>query len=113
VRIFPDCTPRGIAAAKEYHCAWDATKKEWFLDITGTDTLAAWHLDRLVPPPEHVLRVSFDEREKAKRCGCRWNYPSVSTFVEFKRIRSPATHFPQVRQCGRGALALRVCQEEG
>jgi hypothetical protein len=43
------------------------------VEYTATDTLTAWHLDRLVPPPEHVLRVSFDEREHAKRRGARWN----------------------------------------
>jgi hypothetical protein len=73
VRIYPDCTPQGIAAAKEHSCAWDPAKNEWFLEYTATDTLTAWHLDRLLPPPEHVLRVSFNEREKAKRRGARWN----------------------------------------
>ena len=73
VRIYPDSTPQGIAAAKEHSCAWDPAKKEWFVEFTATDTLTTWHLDRLVPPPEHVLRVSFDEREHAKRRGARWN----------------------------------------
>jgi hypothetical protein len=73
VRVYPDSTPQGIVAAKAHDCAWDATKKEWFVDITSTDTLTPWHLDRLVPPPEHVLRVSYDEREHAKRRGARWN----------------------------------------
>lgn len=73
VRIYPDLTPQGIAAAKQRDCAWDATAKQWYVDITDTDTLSAWHLDRLVPPPEHVLHVSYDERERAKRRGARWN----------------------------------------
>ena len=73
VRIYPDLTPQGIAAAKEHDCAWDATAKQWYVDITDTDTLSAWHLDRLVPPPDHVLRVSYDERERARLHGARWN----------------------------------------
>jgi hypothetical protein len=73
VRIYPDSTPQGIAAAKAHDCAWDAAKKEWFVDITSTDTLSPWHLERLAPPPDHVLHVSYDEREFAKQRGARWN----------------------------------------
>ena len=73
VRIYPDSTPQGIDAAKQRDCAWDAAKREWFIELTATDTLTAWHLDRLVPPPEHVLHVTFEERERAKRRGARWN----------------------------------------
>jgi hypothetical protein len=73
VRIYPDSTPQGIAAAKQRDCAWNAAKKEWFIEFTATETLTAWHLDRVVPPPDHVLRVSFDEREFAKQRGARWN----------------------------------------
>jgi hypothetical protein len=58
VQIFPDMTPQGIAAAKEHNCSWDSEKKEWFIQFTGAETLTPWHLERLVPPPEHVQTQS-------------------------------------------------------
>ena len=73
IRVFPDLTPHGIADAKQNECSWDAERKEWCIYVTGVDTLTQWHTDRLVPPPEYVLRVSYEERERAKRHGARWN----------------------------------------
>ncbi len=51
----------------------ELTGRVAYLLSSPPETLTAWHLDRVVPPPDHVLRVSFDEREFAKQRGARWN----------------------------------------
>jgi hypothetical protein len=119
VRVYPDSTPQGIAAAKAHDCAWDATKKEWFVDITSTDTLKTWHLDRLVPPPEHVLHVSFDEREHAKRRGARWNAALKAWVLSTrepldrwttKRCAAVQVAAANVQQSGAGADGTRAVE---
>jgi hypothetical protein len=119
VRVYPDSTPQGIVAAKAHDCAWDATKKEWFVDITGTDTLTLLHLDRLVPPPDHVLHVSFDEREHAKRRGARWNAALKSWVLSTrepldrwttKRCAAVQVAAANVQQSGAGADGSRAME---
>ena len=110
VRIYPDLTPQGIAAAKEHSCAWDPAKKEWFLEHTATDTLTAWHLDRLVPPPDHVLRVSFDERESAKRRGARWNATLKAWVLS---TREPIGRWASKRCAALQSLETKVQQSAG
>ena len=73
VKVYPDETPDGIAAAKERGCLWDKDSKTWFVEITGDDSLTKWFRARSAPPPVHELNVSFEEREEAKRIGCRWS----------------------------------------
>ena len=43
------------------------------VEITGDDSLTKWLRARSAPPPVHELNVSFEEREEAKRIGCRWS----------------------------------------
>jgi hypothetical protein len=119
VRIYPDSTPQGIAAAKEHNCSWDAANKQWFVEYTATDTLTPWHLDRLVPPPEHVLRVSFDEREHAKRRGARWNAALKAWVLSTrepldrwttKRCAAVQVAAANVQQSGAGADGTRAVE---
>jgi hypothetical protein len=89
------------------------------VSIAASIVLGIWHLDRLVPPPEHVLRVSFDEREHAKRRGARWNN-AMKAWVLCTReplgrwaskrcaaVQAPAAN---VQQSGAGADGTRAVE---
>jgi len=73
VTIHPDDTKGGIRAAKQHDCLFDSAAKSWYVVVTDDGTLTAWHKARLTPAPTHVLRVSFAEREAAKKHGARWD----------------------------------------
>ena len=45
LRLRKEDTAQG---AKFEHCGWDPVKCSWFVDVTGRDTLSAWHRDRVV-----------------------------------------------------------------
>jgi hypothetical protein len=81
VRVFPDETRAGCDDAKANGCSFDAAVREWFLEITGEDTLKSWHLDRLTPPPAHLLEVDYSDRDVAKRHGARWHADKHSWVV--------------------------------
>ena len=38
VKVYPDETPEGIAAAKAHGCLWDKNAKSWFVEVTGDDS---------------------------------------------------------------------------
>lgn len=73
VKVYPDETPEGIAAAKAHGCLWDKNAKSWFVEVTGDDSLTTWLRAHNAPPPVYEINVGFEEREEAKRLGARWN----------------------------------------
>ena len=81
----------------------------WFIEVTATDTLTSWHLDRLVPPPEHVLHVTFEERERAKRRGARWNATLKAWVLS---TREPLDRWASKRRADVQAPATAVHQTE-
>jgi Domain of unknown function (DUF5710) len=69
--IYPDGAE--LREAKMRGCLWDGVQRSWYLEVTGEDALQAWHRARLMPPPTQVLRVTYEEREVAKKHGARWD----------------------------------------
>jgi hypothetical protein len=82
VVIYPGDGVRARTEAKDRAnaCRWDPTTREWFVTVTADTSLKAWHRERLKPPPEYELRVSFDDKDAAKDVGCRWK-PEVRRWV--------------------------------
>jgi Domain of unknown function (DUF5710) len=73
ITVYPDSSAKDIREAKMHGCLWDPATRSWYLEFTGEDALQAWHKARLTPPPIHELRVSFAEREAAKKHGAKWD----------------------------------------
>jgi len=94
ITTFPDSSATDIREAKMRGCLWNAATRSWYLEVTGDDSLQAWHKARLMPPPTHDLRVSFSEREAAQKHGARWDAGRRTWVV---RTRAPLSGLLQSR----------------
>ena len=72
--------PRERSAAKEHRCLFCPQTKTWFVEVTDNASLTGWHRARLQPPTEYTLRITYEERERAKAAGCRWR-PDLKKWV--------------------------------
>ena len=103
ITIHPDSSKTDVREAKLHGCLWDAVTRTWYLEVTGDDSLQAWHKARLTQPPTHELRVTYEERETAKRRGAQWDGGRRTWVV---RTRAPLDEWLQKRvsQAGGGEL---------